>query len=135
MARGCRRKAEETRAATRRLPGRSETTGLYPVFALNQAQVAATVDEGNNWINLVFGPLSLSNAALYTAPNISLTPLGNYGLQATSPNSVRNGGLNTTVTAVPSISPNQVPDHDFFGNPRPRNPANNAASIGAVEAP
>jgi len=32
------------------------------------------------------------------------------------------------------ISPNQVPDHDFFGNPRPRNPAN-GASIGAVEAP
>src|SRR6185295_5966288 len=44
-------------------PGRSETTGLYPVFALNQITPAATVDEGNNWINLSFGPLSVSNAS------------------------------------------------------------------------
>ena len=108
--------------------GRSETTGLYPVFALNQTQVAATVDEGNNWINLVFGPLSLSNAASYTAPNASLTPLADYRLQASSPNSVRNGGLNSTGIV------NLIPDHDFLGNSRPRN-ASNPASIGAVEAP
>ncbi len=113
-------------------PGRSETTGLYPVFALNQTQVAATVDEGNNWINLVYGPLSLSNAALYTAPNVSLTPLADFRLQTTSPNTVRNGGANTTVLF--GAIPNQVPDHDFFGNPRPRN-GTNPASIGAVEQP
>ena len=110
-------------------PGRSETTGLYPVFALNQAQVAATVDEGNNWINLVFGPLSLSNAAQYTAPNVSLTPLADYRLQGSSPNSMRNGGLNSTIPLL--IIPNAIPDHDFFGNPRPAT----GKSIGAVEAP
>ena len=46
--------------------GRAETTGLYPVFALNQTVAAPTVDEGNNWVNLSFGPFSLSNASQYT---------------------------------------------------------------------
>ena len=109
-------------------PGRSETTGLYPVFSLNQTVVAATVDEGNNWIDLVFGPLSLSNPASYTTPGVTLPPLGNYGLQPTSPNTARNGGLDTLG------NPNLIPDHDFLGNPRPRNTANHA-SIGGVEAP
>jgi hypothetical protein len=104
-------------------PGRSETTGLYPVFAINQSVVAATVDEGNNWISLVFGPLSLSNAALYTTPGVALAPLGNYAIQPSSPSSARNGGLNAA-----------APDHDFFGNSRPRS-FTNPASIGAVELP
>jgi len=108
-------------------PGRSETTGLYPVFALNQTQVAATVDEGNNWLNLVYGPLSLSNAASYTAAGVVLPPLGDYNLQAGSP--AINAGLNTF--GIPGIT-NLVPDHDFFGNPRPRSTANRA-DIGAVE--
>jgi hypothetical protein len=90
------------------------------------------VDEGNNWINLVYGPLSLSNAALYTAAGLPLTPLADYHLQTTSPNSVRNGGLNSTVLLL--VVPNAVPDHDFFGTLRPRN-ASNQASIGAVEQP
>ena len=105
--------------------GRSETTGLYPVFALNQVQVAATVDEGNNWINLIYGPLSLNNAAKYTGPNVLMTLLGDYRLQSTSP----------AINAVPFLSAGTAvaPDHDFFGNPRPRSILNRV-DIGAVEA-
>jgi hypothetical protein len=98
-------------------PGRSETTGLYPVFALNQAVVASTLDEGNNWINLTFGPLALSNPASYTGPGTALPPLGDYRLSSGSP--AINSGTSTILGA---------PTTDFFGNLRTGNP-----DIGAVE--
>ncbi len=44
-------------------PGRSETTGLSTLFVFNNITPAATVDEGNNWINLTYGPLTLFNNA------------------------------------------------------------------------
>jgi len=40
-------------------PGRSETTGLSPLFVFNNITPAATVDEGNNWIT-EHGPLACS---------------------------------------------------------------------------
>jgi len=116
-------------------PGHSETTGLYPLFSLNQITPAATVDEGNNWINLGYGPLSLSNAASYTAPNTLLPPLGNYGITSASP--AYNG-----VVAIPPTDATLVneaiaataaaPNIDFFGNPRPKT-RTNPVDIGAVE--
>jgi hypothetical protein len=42
------------------------------------------VDEGNNWINMFYGPLSLSNPTKYTAAGTPLAPLGNYNA-ATAP--------------------------------------------------
>jgi hypothetical protein len=98
-------------------PGHSEATGLYPVFALNQMTPAATVDEGNNWIDLTYGPLSLSNAALYTAPNSPLAPLADYAITDGSP-------AQSTATA------SGAPDHDFFGHTRPQG---TGFDIGAVE--
>ena len=56
-------------------PGIPDIDPFYPLFTLNPA---ATVDEGNNWINMFFGPLSLSNASTYTGAGTALTPLGNY---------------------------------------------------------
>jgi hypothetical protein len=103
--------------------GRSETTGLYPVFALNQVVAASTVDEGNNWVNLTFGPLALSNAASYTSPNTALPPLGDYRLSSGSP------AINQVPPGVALVQ--GAPDHDFFGNPR-RN-GGNPVDIGAVE--
>jgi uncharacterized repeat protein (TIGR01451 family) len=91
--------------------GHSETTGLYPVFAINQITPAATVDEGNNWINLGFGPLSLVN------PVDGQTILGNYAIGGGSP-------------AVNQGSPNSAPSDDFFGNSRPQG---SGYDIGAVE--
>jgi len=104
--------------------GRSETTGLYPVFALNQITPAATVDEGNNWINLGWGPLSLSNAATYTGPGIMLASLGDYSIQTASP----------AQDEIPVASPDGVlaPDHDFFGNPR-KQVNTGPVDMGAVE--
>ena len=98
-------------------PGHSETTGLYPLFALNQMTPAATVDEGNNWINLAYGPLSLSNAASYSTSNTLLAPLGDYSIKDGSP-------------AQSTATPAGAPDHDFFGHTRPQGAG---FDIGAVE--
>src|SRR5207344_1609485 len=50
-------------------PGRSETTGLSPVFVFNNITPAATVDEGHNWLNLVYGPLTLNRSAVQASTN------------------------------------------------------------------
>jgi hypothetical protein len=112
-------------------PGRSETTGLSTLFVFNGIQPAATVDEGNNWINLTYGPLTLAsgaNTAFATAGSAMLAAAptgpvnGAYSIGAASP--AVNGGTNTTSSGV------AVPATDFFGNTRTA-----PADIGAVEFP
>jgi hypothetical protein len=78
---------------------------------------AATVDEGNNWVNMAYGPLSLSNAAAYSSPGTLMTALGNYSI----------------TTGSPAINKGQAagaPNHDIFGTPRPQGAR---YDIGAVE--
>ena len=75
-------------------PGVADATVPNPAFSLLPV---ATVDEGNNWINLRWGPLSL------VSPGTNAT-LGNYALTA---------GIDTVPVAQPH------PATDFFGNPRP----------------
>jgi hypothetical protein len=94
-------------------PGISDATVPNPVFSLTPA---ATVDEGNNWINLSWGPLALSNP-------VDGTTLSNYGPAAGS--SVINF-IPSTATANFSAAPST----DFYGNPRK---GNNAVDAGAVE--
>jgi len=85
-----------------------------PIFNL---QPAATVDEGNNWVNIAWGPLAETN------PVTGVT-LGNYGTTGTSPG-------NNYVTATNSAtSYAAAPTFDFFNNNRK---ANNAVDVGAVE--
>jgi len=102
-------------------PGRSETTGLSTLFVFNNITPAATVDEGNNWINLSYGPLALFNNAaqsmLAAAPTGVIA--GAYSIGAGS-NAV-NGGTNSG-----------APPQDFFGNARALT-TSNPADIGAVE--
>jgi hypothetical protein len=74
------------------------------------------VDEGNNWINLSWGPLSLSNP-------VTNAILGNY---AQSPASPVNNYIPSTATANYAAAPAL----DFFGNARK---TNNAVDAGAVE--
>jgi len=96
-------------------PGTNETNVPTPVFNLT---AGATVDEGNNWVSISWGPLAL------TSP-VTNTVLGNYGLSATSAAAIGQitaGNSNTTYNAAP-------PD-DFFGTLRK---TNNAVDIGAVE--
>jgi hypothetical protein len=88
-------------------PGISDATVPNPIFNLTPV---ATVDEGNNWINLRWGPLSLSNP-------VNGTVLGNYSLTAGSP-------------AIDAANDAVSPSTDFFGNRRPQGPE---PDIGAVE--
>jgi hypothetical protein len=94
-------------------PGISDATVPNPVFNLTPS---ATVDEGNNWINISWGPLALTNPA-------SGTNLGNYGPASTS--SVINYIPVTSLIAF-SLAPNT----DYFGTQRK---TNGFVDAGAVE--
>ena len=99
-------------------PGISDATIPNPLFSLTPA---ATVDEGNNWINMTYGPLSLSNPTLLpetalAAPNGTAANYGNYSLTGTS----------TSAIATARLA--DAPPKDFFGTTR-----SGHADIGAVE--
>ena len=109
--------------------GASETTTLSKVFLFNGIQPTATVDEGHNWLNLSYGPLTLNRAVLADqtkaqAPELMVASAsvgaagGAYSISGTSPAASRG-----TATGAPST--------DFFGNPRSK--SGNVVDIGAVE--
>jgi hypothetical protein len=99
-------------------PGIADATVPNPLFNLTPA---ATVDEGNNWINMTWGPLAEANP-------MTGTTLGNYALAAGSPaiDHIPYTFYTTTLTVAPTLSA------DFFGNPRP-DAARTAVDVGAVE--
>jgi hypothetical protein len=97
-------------------PGIADATVPNPLFNL---MPTATVDEGNNWINISWGPLAMANP-------VNGTLLGNYAIAAASPAinyipSTANGAQGA-YTLAPAL--------DFFGNSRK---TNNAVDAGAVE--
>jgi hypothetical protein len=94
-------------------PGISDATVPNPIFSLTPS---ATVDEGNNWINISWGPLAMAN------PSTGST-LGNYAIQTGSPAQDAVGSSASTYAAAPS--------NDFFGNPRKL--FNSPVDVGAVE--
>jgi hypothetical protein len=112
-------------------PGASETTGLAQLFVFNGIKPTATVDEGHNWLNLTYGPLTLNRSAvqagslnppeLMVASAATGTTGGAYSIQGTS--AAVNRGSNAGAPAT-----------DFFGNQRPGTTAN-PVDIGAVEFP
>jgi hypothetical protein len=77
------------------------------------------VDEGNNWINILWGPLSLVNTS---NGSLNSTTLGNYGPTAGS--SVIN-----RIPASATTNYNEAPPLDFYGNAR----KNGFVDAGAVE--
>jgi hypothetical protein len=97
-------------------PGISDATVPNPLFNL---QPAATVDEGNNWINIDWGPLTMFNPTTGSV-------LGNYGP----------GGGSPVVGYIPSSANGATgaytlaPSLDFFGNSRK---TDNLVDAGAVE--
>jgi hypothetical protein len=95
-------------------PGISDATVPNPVFNLTPA---ATVDEGNNWVNISWGPLAETNP-------VTGATLGNYSLTVNSP----------AIDYIPfnPITTILTPNKDFFGNPRPETPGGNV-DVGAVE--
>jgi hypothetical protein len=97
-------------------PGTNESNALPgPVFSLLPA---ATVDEGNNWINIQWGPLSMVNPQ-------SLAPLFNFSPSSSSP--VIGWVLFSNSTTSPY---GLAPAADFYGNPRK---TDNAVDAGAIE--
>jgi hypothetical protein len=94
-------------------PGISDATVPNPIFNLTPA---ATVDEGNNWINISWGPLDMTNP-------LNGSTLGNYSLASSS----------AAINYIPSsalFAYMLAPSTDFFGHPRK---GNNAVDAGAVE--
>ena len=94
-------------------PGISDATVPNPIFNLTPA---ATVDEGNNWVNISWGPLAMTNP-------VTNATLGNYALTAGSP------AINYVTPANSAATYTAAPDTDFFGNSR----KNGAVDAGAVE--
>jgi hypothetical protein len=101
-------------------PGVPDNNPFYANFTLTPA---ATVDEGNNYINMFYGPLTTVNPSIAKGSTGYGTPLGNYAPTATSP----------AVDAVPATVAH--PATDYFGNPRPDNGAASPFDIGAIEIP
>ncbi|KAA6456982.1 hypothetical protein DYQ86_24395 [Acidobacteria bacterium AB60] len=100
-------------------PGISDATVPNPIFNLTPA---ATVDEGNNWINLTWGPLSLVNPVTNTA-------IGNY-----TP-----GQSSSVVQKIPSsetayVNNASLLQYDFFGNSRPSANSIAKVDIGAIQS-
>jgi hypothetical protein len=97
-------------------PGTNENNAPNPIFTLTPS---ATVDEGNNWINMRWGPLSLTHP-------VTGATLGNFAPTAGS--SVINlipstaNGATGAYTLAPAL--------DFFGNARK---LNNFVDAGAIE--
>ena len=107
-------------------PGTNEVNALPSWLSQFTLMPAATVDEGNNWINMRWGPLSLVKNWSGNAPGTSVGPevmLGNY-----APGNASSSAVDTGTDSASSV---QAPTTDFFGNARPQG---NGFDIGAVES-
>jgi len=110
--------------------GQSETVGVAPVFQFNGIAASATVDEGNNWINMTYGPLTLSRPPVPTGsgftpsaePTVASAAVG----VAHGAYSIMAGSAAVAAGYAPAPG---TPNHDFYGQPRPTT----GVSIGAVE--
>jgi hypothetical protein len=102
-------------------PGIVDASAPNPVFSLTPS---ATVDEGNNWINVSWGPLAFSDDSVMGGAN------GNYG----GGNGFGNYILNSNSPAIDYVPVAQThPTTDFFGNPRPDPAVPTRFDVGAVE--
>ncbi len=110
-------------------PGIVDASAPNPVFSLTPN---ATVDEGNNWINVSWGPLALSDDSATGGLNSNYgggNLFGNYALNSGSP-AIDYVPLNATTlpaAADPTLTT------DFFGNPRPDPGNTKAFDVGAIE--
>jgi hypothetical protein len=92
-----------------------------PIFNLTPA---ATVDEGNNWVNMSWGPLSLTNPTVVGGiyRNYGAGPmLGNFGIMTGSSAAAKVTGPGPNFT--------DAPPYDFFNNPRKTGITTDAGAI------
>jgi len=102
-------------------PGIVDASAPNPVFSLTPS---ATVDEGNNWINVSWGPLALSDDSQAGGANGNYGgggPFANYSLAVSSP----------AIDYVPVAQTHPITD--FFGNPRPDPALPTKFDVGAIE--
>jgi hypothetical protein len=99
--------------------GISDATVPNPIFSLSPA---ATVDEGNNWVNINWGPLAMTHP-------VTGAVLGNYTLRTTS--RAIDFIASTGATAAGYTAGTTYAPTDFFGHPRPD--SDSTIDIGAVE--
>ena len=108
-------------------PGIVDAQTPNPFFTLTPS---ATVDEGNNWINVSWGPLATSDDSVTGGAN------SNYGGGAPFANYAPSASFDGTAAAIPTTEPNYttlVPKTDFFGNLRPEPGDTRNFDPGAVE--
>src|SRR5437762_9627443 len=106
-------------------PGISDATVPNPLFNLTPA---ATVDEGNNWVNISWGPLSMTNPSAVGGANANYgggLPLGNYSITTGSAAAGRVTGANFT----------DAPEYDFFDNPRKPGGSTDAGAVRLAGTP
>jgi hypothetical protein len=101
-------------------PGIADAVTPNPRFSLTPS---ATVDEGNNWINVSWGPLGLTNPSVQGGG----TGTTNYG----GGPFLANYALTAQMDTVPVTE--RHPVTDFFGNSRPEPGRDNRFDPGAVE--
>jgi hypothetical protein len=104
--------------------GIADATVPNPIFNLTPA---ATVDEGNNWVNLSYGPLSMTNPTVVGGTNGNYgggLPLGNYGIMAGSSAASRVTGANFT----------DAPAYDFYNAPRKPGGSTDSGAVRLVTA-
>jgi hypothetical protein len=112
-------------------PGISDATVPNPMFNLTPV---ATVDEGNNWINLRWGPLSMSNPTAVGGTHGNYgggLPLGNYSITTGSAAAGRvtgGGGGGATNFA-------DAPEYDFFDKPRKNGGSTDAGAVALTGTP
>jgi len=109
-------------------PGIVDASSPNPVFSLTPA---ATVDEGNNWINVSWGPLSTSDDSVTGGANGNYgggAPFANYALAAGSPaiDYIPLSATTLPTATVPALAT------DFYGNKRP-DIAGTSFDVGAIE--
>jgi len=103
-------------------PGVNEFNAFpNPVFTLSPSGV---VDEGNNWVNVRWGPLALTNPVNFGTATQNL-PLGDYAPVRGS-SAIDAGVANVNVGSGTLAAPRT----DFFGNVRP---AGAGYDVGAIE--
>jgi hypothetical protein len=100
-------------------PGIADATVPNPVFNLTPS---ATVDEGNNWVNIAWGPLAETGPLTQGSGTTAGTKLGNYALAGGPAVGYIPSSAGTAYTVAPTF--------DFVGTNRK---ANGSVDAGAIE--
>jgi hypothetical protein len=104
-------------------PGIADATSPNPVFSLTPS---ATVDEGNNWVNVSWGPMALSDDSVTGGAN------GNYGGGNPFANYAPTSSSAVNIVPATNLPTGTYPTlkYDFFGTARP---TTGTVTAGAIE--